>query len=443
MRRNGSCGCLGSSAIGYLLVLIYIIFCFIFIVVNRTQFKELSKKLPEKPGVYFFKQKGKTLYIGKATSLKDRVKSYFAPDLFERRGPRIVKMVDESDDIEFEETDSALEAMVLEAILIKKHKPRYNAIGSDDKSYQYVVITHEDFPRIALLRANDFMQSEIGVYKLPYKIKKKFGPYPSGGSLKEALKIIRKIFPFRDEKSVIAHNERFYRSLGLSPDLTDISAQKEYAKTVRHLVLFFEGKKNMLLKELQKEMGMLAKEQKFEEAEKVKRQIFALQHIRDVSLIKRDFYTTESTSDGYRIEAYDIAHTSGKEVVGVMTVLVDGEPDKSQYRKFNIKGGTGNNDVAALVEVLERRLEHTEWQLPKLIVVDGSKAQLNAVEKVLDKAGLVIPVVCVTKDEYHRPRTIGGRKESIKNREDDIIFANAEAHRFALAFHRKKRGRIT
>lgn len=416
---------------------------------NKTQFKEIMKTLPENPGVYFFKQKnlsaqaGKILYIGKATSLKDRVKSYFAPDLLERRGVRIVKMIDESDNIEFEKTGSALEAMVLEAVLIKKHKPRYNAIGSDDKSYQYVVITDEAFPRVALLRTNDFMQSEIGAYDLPYNIKKKFGPYPSGGSLKEALKIIRKIFPFRDEKSIISHNERFYRSLGLSPDLRDEAAQKEYARTIRHLVLFFEGKKNTLVKELQREMKALAKSQKFEEADKVKRQIFALEHIRDVSLIKKDFYTESNFSkNGYRIEAYDVAHTSGKEVVGVMTVLVDGEPDKSQYRKFNIKGGTGNNDVAALTEVLERRLEHAEWPLPKLIVVDGSKAQLNAAEKVLNSAGIEIPVVCVTKDEYHRPRTIGGSKENIKNKEDDIIFVNAEAHRFALAFHRKKRGKI-
>lgn len=407
------------------------------------EFKEIAKKLPENPGVYFFKQKNKILYIGKATSLKDRVKSYFAPDLLERRGVRIVKMVDEADNITFETTGSALEAMVLEAVLIKKHKPRYNAIGSDDKSYQYVVITDEVFPRIALLRANDFMQSEIGAYELPYKIKKKFGPYPSGSSLKEALKIVRKIFPFRDEKSIISHNERFYRSLGLSPDLSDTKAQKEYARTIRHVALFFDGKKSSLIKELQKEMKALAKERRFEEAEKVKRQIFALEHIRDVSLLKKDFYVENSRKDnGYRIEAYDVAHTAGKQVVGVMTVLVDGEPDKSQYRKFNIKGGTGNNDVAALREILERRLEHIDWKLPQMIVVDGSKAQINVAESVLQEAGISIPVVCVTKDEFHRPRTIGGEKSAIKNKEDDIIFINAEAHRFALAFHREKRGKI-
>ncbi len=410
---------------------------------NITEFRKIGKKLPENPGVYFFK-KGKTiLYIGKATSLKDRVKSYFAPDLLERRGVRIVKMTDEASDITFETTGSALEAMVLEAVLIKKHKPRYNAIGSDDKSYQYVVITDEEFPRVVLLRANDFMQSEIGTYELPYKIKKKFGPYPSGSSLKEALKIVRKIFPFRDEKSVISHNERFYRSLGLSPDLSDTRAQKEYARTIKHVALFFGGKKNALVKELQKEMKSLAKEQKFEEAEKVKKQIFALEHIRDVSLIKKDFYIEHTRSQqGYRIEAYDVAHTAGKQVVGVMTVLVDGEPDKNQYRKFNIKSGTGNNDVAALKEILERRLEHTEWQLPKIIVVDGSKAQVNVAESVLQEAGIFIPIVCVTKDEFHRPRTIGGEKSVIKNKEDDIIFVNAEAHRFALAFHREKRGKI-
>lgn len=410
---------------------------------NNIQYKEISKTLPEHPGVYFF-TKGKTiLYIGKATSLKDRVKSYFAPDLLERRGVRIVKMVDETDDITCEKTDSALEAMILEAALIKKHKPRYNAIGSDDKSYQYVVITEEQFPRIVLLRANDLMQSEIGTYELPYKIKKKFGPYPSGSSLKEALKIIRKIFPFRDEKAVQAHTERFYRSLGLSPDIGDTDAQKEYKKTIRHIVLFFEGKKKKLVTDLQTEMRTLAKAQKFEEALKIKKQIFALDHIRDVSLIKKDFYIEHGERrDGFRIEAYDVAHTSGKEVVGVMTVLIDGEPDKSQYRKFNITRGTGNNDVAALKEILERRLAHPEWQLPKVIVVDGSTAQIHIAQKVLDEAGVSVPVVSIVKDEFHRPKYIAGAREKIKDHEDEVMFANAEAHRFALAFHRKKRGKI-
>jgi len=407
---------------------------------NSAQSKKEIQKLPDSSGVYFFNRKNQVLYIGKATSLKSRVKSYFTNDLSERRGLRIVKMMDEADKIGFEKTDSALEAIILESILIKKHKPKYNAIGSDDKSFMYVVITDEDFPRIALLRTNDFIQSEIGTYKLPYKIKNKFGPYPSGGSLKEALNIIRKIFPFRDEKAKDKHNERFYQSLGLSPKIEKKDAKKEYAKIIRHISLFFGGKKKTLVKDLEKEMKILAKAQKFEQAEKVKRTIFALNHIRDVSLIKKDFYTENVASKtGFRIEAYDIAHTSGKEVVGVMAVLVDGEPDKSQYRKFNIKGGKGNNDVASLKEVLERRLEHSEWQLPRLIVIDGGKAQLNTAEKVLREAGIEIPVVSVLKDEFHRPKKILKNKKIEKLAEDDIIFANAEAHRFAIAFHRKKR----
>lgn len=410
---------------------------------NKTQFNKIAKTLPEHPGVYFFKKGTRILYIGKATSLRDRVKSYFTPDLFERRGTRIVKMVEEAGNISFEETHSALEAMIVEAVLIKKHNPQYNAIGSDDKSYQYVVITDEAFPRIALLRANDFMQAEIGAYQLPYKIKKKFGPYPSGRSLKEALTIIRKIFPFRDEKAVQAHTDRFYRSLGLSPNLSDVRAQKEYAKTIKHLTLFFEGKKGALLTSLEKEMRLSARARKFEEADVIKRQLFALKHIRDVSLIKKDFYTdNQRLQTGVRIEAYDVAHTSGRDVVGVMVVLIDGEPDKSQYRKFMIRGGTGNNDVAALREVLERRLEHLEWPLPKLIIVDGSTAQIRAAQSVLAHAGVAIAVVCVTKDEFHRPRSIGGDKTYITGKEDDIIFANAEAHRFALAFHRQKRGKM-
>lgn len=417
----------------------------------KTQFKQYEKTLPDTPGVYFFvggkpkanARSGNILYIGKATSLKQRVKSYFAPDLMERRGTRIVKMIEETKQIEFEKTDSALEAMILETALIKKHKPPYNAIGLDDKSYQYVVITDETFPRVVLLRANDFLQSEIGSYKLPYSIKKKFGPYPSGMSLREALKIIRKIFPFRDEKARQEHSERFYRSLGLSPDLQSKDAQKKYAQTIRHISLFFEGKKQTIVTELTRRMKSLAKEQKFEEAETVKKQIFALNHIRDISLIKKDFYEEYTRRhDGYRIEAYDVAHTSGADVVGVMTVLTDGEPDKSQYRKFIIKGGTGNNDVAALAEILTRRLDHTEWPIPKIVVIDGGKPQINKAREIFDTYGVQIPIISIVKDTYHRPKSFLGDIRYLENREDDIIFANAEAHRFAVTFHRKKRGKM-
>jgi len=150
------------------------------------ELKDLKKfNLPETPGIYFFLGQGKKiLYIGKATSLKDRVKSYFVSDL--NRSPLILKMVDEAIAIQFEETDSVLEALMLEVSLIKTHKPKYNTREKDDKSFNYIIITKETYPSVLKVRAKS----------LPFfdkQIKYKFGPFPHGGELNEALKIIRKI----------------------------------------------------------------------------------------------------------------------------------------------------------------------------------------------------------------------------------------------------------
>ncbi len=196
-------------------------------------------------------------------------------------------------------------------------------------------------------------------------------------------------------------------------------------------------------------MNAAAKGLKFEEANHVKRMIFALNHIQDVALLKADFFRKPRTSFGgnpgfpeksFRLEAYDVAHISGTNTVGVMVVVEDGEPKKSDYRKFKIKTST-NDDNASLREILERRFAHSEWPMPKLIVVDGGKAQVNTTEKALKEWGIVIPVVGVVKDEHHRPREILGEKEFRLKHEREIVLANAEAHRFAVSYHRTLRRR--
>jgi len=216
-------------------------------------------------------------------------------------------------------------------------------------------------------------------------------------------------------------------------------SKTEYRKIIGNLKMFFEGKKKALVKKLEREMKDLAKKQEFEKATKLKRTIFALKHIQDISLIKNSASIRRSH---LRMEAYDVAHISGSAMVGVMVVLEDGEPDKNEYRKFNIKTVAGADDTASLAEILSRRFGHSEWQYPKLIVIDGGKAQKNRAERVLKEMGIVIPVVSVVKDERHRPREIMGKVKDIKANEKDILLANSEAHRFAIGFHRKKmRGR--
>jgi excinuclease ABC subunit C len=410
--------------------------------VTLEDFKKKAAKMPDAPGVYFFldKQK-KVLYIGKATSLRDRVRSYFASDLNETRGPWIVTMIEKAKSIDWRQTDSVLEALILEANLIHNYKPAHNTDLKDDKSWNYVVITKEDFPRVLLVRGKEL------ALKNSLKLLHTFGPFPHGMQLKEAMRIIRKIFPYRDtcisapEMIKLGKKPKacFNHHIGLCPGVCsgDIS-KTEYRKIVRRISLLFQGKKSELVRSLQRDMKTLAKEERFEEAGILRKQLFALQHIQDVSLIKDEYRSPTSSIGSTRIEAYDIAHLQGSANVGVMTVVEDGMAQKNEYRKFRIRSAKAGDDVGALREVLSRRLGHDEWPMPRIIAVDGAAAQINAALHVLKEYGIGIPVVGVVKDEKHRPREIRGDRELIKGRERDILLANAEAHRFAITYHRKK-----
>jgi len=409
--------------------------------------------LPDVPGVYLFKQGRKILYVGKATSLRDRVRSYFDDDLIATRGPRVVDMVTKADHIAFETTPTVLEALVREAVLIKKYHPKANSEGKDDKSFLYSVITKEDIPRVLVVRGKDINFKEKCT-RNGQKLKSLFGPFPSGAQLREGLRIIRRIFPFFDTPKPVGeggshHLARieFNTQIKQYPRSFD---KKEYRRTIRRVMLFLSGRGKELRTTLEKEMRAAAKEERFEDAAKARQQLFALNHIQDVSLIKDENLTSANSGQGTgkRIEAYDTAHLSGTDAIGVMTVVIDGLPVKSAYRTFRIRGSTGspqaakkNNDIASLKEILSRRFGHLEWQFPNVIVVDGGKAQKNAAESVLEEAGIVIPVVAVVKDERHRPReVIGARRAGIS--ESDAVLANSEAHRFSLAKHRIARSRL-
>lgn len=401
-----------------------------------------AKDLPDIPGVYFFLGKRKEiLYIGKATSLRSRVRSYFVDDLVEKRSSLIEQMVDEAVDIEWRETDSVLEALILETNLIRTHKPRYNTRSKDDKSFNYLIITNEEYPRVLVVRGKDLTERFT-----EKEIKYVFGPFPSGLLFREALRIVRKIFKFYDTKKPIAEISTkmgrgaidFNRQIGLYPSE---HSKEEYDRTIRHIKLFFEGKKQQIIKELTRDMRAHAKRQEFEQAQVLKQKIHALTHIQDVALMRRELYA-QPKSDSVRIEAYDIAHLAGDDMVGVMTVVEDDEARSDEYRKFKIRSVSAANDTAALKEVLDRRLAHTEWPMPQIIVVDGGTAQKNAAEFVLKKYGVGIPVVGVVKDEYHRPKRVTGSKVLIGRHESAILLANAEAHRFAIAYHRSKRDRL-
>lgn len=397
--------------------------------------------LPETPGVYFFLgEDDAILYIGKATVLADRVQSYFRDDLAETRGPKLVLMRDRARSIGWIALDSVLEALLLEGGLIKKHQPPYNTDAKDDKSYNYIVITREKFPRVLLLRERDVEQG-----KYAFAIAARYGPYPNGSAPKTALKILRQLFPFRDrcvpfEELPASHQKAarpcFHAEIGLCPGVCSghISAV-DYRKTIARIRLFLSGKKATLLKRLERDMRAAAKKLEFEKAQTLKKLLFDLGHIRDVALMKAD----REESSVARIEAYDAAHLRGEATVGVMTVVQHGIVKKSEYRLFKLRGEHGGNDLSALEEILTRRLAHGEWTLPELIVVDGSFLQSGVAERLLRKKRLAIPVVGVVKNQKHQPDRLIGPRGLINRFWADILLANAEAHRFAIGFHRKKR----
>ena len=378
--------------------------------------------IPEKPGVYFFYKGNSLLYIGKATSLRSRVKSYFGKDLIVTRGPLILDMTVQADKLKWQETDSVLEALILEAELIKKHQPKYNTKEKDNKSFNYVCITKDKISKVLVLRGRKLKKSDY---------KKVFGPFPNGLQLREGMRIIRKIFPYFDNNSDKKQNYQFYKQLALIPE-------GDYQNNIKNLILFFQGKKKKIILNLKKDIMLFAKNKEFERAGEIKKKIFALEHINDVALIKED---NMPRSISTRIEAYDIAHMGGKNMVGVMTVVQDAEVAKNEYKKFIIKSQTGSNDTGALEEVLSRRFRHTEWGLPNIVVVDGSTAQINVAKRILDRYQLDIPIIAVVKDDRHKAKALMGNDEIIKKYKKSILLSNNEAHRFAIAFHKNKRSK--
>lgn len=401
--------------------------------------KEKLAELPDTPGVYFFLSSEKEiLYIGKATSLRDRVRSYFSTDIQATRGPKISTMLTKATHVAYQPTDSVLEALLLESERIKEHAPIYNTDLKDNKSFNYVIITDEDFPRVLTIRGRELAEG-----KAPGKVLHLFGPFPNGLQLRSALKIIRNIFPFRDTCQPEQGKPCFNRQIGLCPGVcTGEIASREYGAMIRNIVQFFEGKKAAVVKRLEREMKSCAKALEFERANEIKKTLFALQHIQDVALIREQgAMNDEQGAKTIRIEAYDVAHLAGGSAVGVMTVVLNGMAEKSEYRKFRLRQEYAGNDLSALEEILRRRLGHSEWPLPDILAVDGSLLQYGVAERILAEQKLIIPIVGIVKNDRHKAERIIGDAGLVQRYTKEILLANAEAHRFAITYHRKRRGK--
>lgn len=409
------------------------------------------KKLPTSTGIYIFTGKnGKPLYIGKAINIRNRVKSYFKNS---GSNPRIEKMIETSLNIKFIETDSEIEALILESQYIKKYKPDFNIMLRDDKQYFYVVITKEDFPKIFLTHQPD------------KKIKAEYiGPFTEGNALKVTLKLLRRVFPYCRCKQK-HHNNCLNYHIGNCPGYCclkniedEAKKKKEYKLNINAIKQILNGKKNTLIKKLNKEMMHSAKKEDFERSIELQKQIDKLEtvfenakiisdigsHQRDSVLeeLKKTFKLPETP---HRIEGYDISNIQGIFSTASMVVFADGKADKKNYRKFKIRMDGKSDDTGMIKETLNRRLNHPEWPLPSLILVDGGKGQLNAVVSVIEKRKLEIPVISLTKDKRHKGShvysSLNKKAVYLKDISDPvknlILEIDGEAHRFAIAYYRK------
>jgi excinuclease ABC subunit C len=450
---------------------------------NLERVKKLN--IPAGPGSYqYYDKSGKIIYIGKAANLRARVLSYW--HLSAEHTPAKKQMLTEIKKIKWIETDTEIEALLLEANLVKKYQPKYNVDLKDDKRHVYIKISTEDqWPRVFLTRKID----RQGKY---------FGPFLSAESVREVLKIIRAIWPFRS-CSTLPKKACLYYRIGKCPGMCEFPVSRdEYLKTIGEITKFLEEKRKDVERDLRLEIRDLEKIKNRAEAEENRLAIlnYRLLDLKKVLENSRILTVGEKYAADVvelaktlnlpkipqRIEGYDISNIFGKEAVGSMVVFAAGEPDKNEYRKFKIRGNLsavgkttattpnpslerrGSDDTGMLREILERRFRN-DWPMPDLIIIDGGKGQLNACLAILKKLQgelrskrecpgekLDIPIIAISKGEglrsAHAPDKIffPGMKTPLQlplaSPSLHIIKrVRDEAHRFAIEFHRQRRSK--
>ncbi len=363
--------------------------------------KAKLQSLPTSPGVYFHKNaQGEIIYVGKAANLRNRVRQYFQKSRY--RDPKTDALVAEIADIEWTEVESELDALFLEAELIRRYLPPYNILLRDDKSLVYVRINYKDsHPTVTITRR-------------PMDDKAKyFGPYFSSQTVKKALRILRRIFPYSTH--VIPPKRACLQyHLGLCPGLEENKTSLEdYRASLRKLMRYLRGERAELIRELEKEMKTYSKAKNYEQAAIVRNQLSAIKGLRrqiifgdrELQDISKDRGLEQLSavlglkSFPKRIEGYDISHMSGTDNVASMVVFIGGLPSKTLYRKFKMKL-KGNDDFAHMREVIGRRLSEQnrrDWTLANLMLIDGGKGQLSAAIEAREAAGLKIPMVGLAK----------------------------------------------
>ncbi|MGA2774901.1 MAG: excinuclease ABC subunit UvrC [Candidatus Omnitrophota bacterium] len=398
-----------------------------------NQLKLKANALPDASGVYLMKNASEqVIYVGKANSLKKRLSSYFAGGL----SAKTAALMQHASKIEYELCPTESLALLREANLIHRYMPKYNVVLRDDKSFPYVVITNEEYPAIQITREK---KNDGSVY---------IGPYTSAKLLKEALRIIRRTFPFRSCRKLPKKACIYYRlNLSPAPCIGKIS-RKDYAVLIKNIRLILEGKTEYLLKYLNRIMQKKSKQQQYEEAAKIRDQIKAISAINSVQLGPAASAALQGLKEllhmqrlPERIEAFDISNISGQEACGSMVSFYKGVPDKNNYRRFRIKTVKGIDDYKMLSEVVGRRYQRLlkeKLPLPDLILIDGGLAHLATAQKELEALGLNLPLLSIAKEEENIYTK--GSATPVKFKSDNAALnlirrVRDEAHRFALSYH--------
>ena len=412
------------------------------------------KELPKKPGVYFFKDKDEEIiYVGKASSLRNRVRSYFQSSRAHDFKTKV--LVDEIADLSWLEVGSEVEALFLESEMIKRYMPKFNIDLRDDKNFLYIKISDDEFPRVSFTRRP--LDDTANYY----------GPFTSSIAVKKAMKQLRRAFPYVTHRT-LPNRACLHHHIGLCPG-PEVGAitPEEYRKSIKRLKRYLGGKGGSVVHELEREMKQLAKDKDYEAAAGVRDQLNNLLALRRQHLFGEeemfDLSRDQALQDlramlsldkiPRRIECYDISHLQGTNNVASMVVFTDGVPNRGEYRKFKMKL-SGNDDFAHMREVMKRRCGRWDsWPNPDVIVIDGGKGQVAAVREVLSEAEIEVPVLGLAKrhEEIVLPTSNEGegpgfellRLEKTSHLLKMLMHIRDEAHRFAVTYHSLLRGKAS
>lgn len=423
---------------------------------DNTAAAEKVRSFPRTPGVYLMKDAaGRVIYVGKAKNLRSRAGSYFLKAAAEDQ--RTAKLVTEIRDIDCIEAESEIDALLLEARLIKDILPKFNRDLRDAKTFPYLEIyTHEDFPRIRFTREPHRQGTKL------------YGPFGNPRGLRGAIQILQKIFKFRTCDLDIDQSDQRWRWFRpcLLHSIEQCSApcnlrisKEDYRRAIRRLQRILDGRKKTLLSEMNADMAAAARDLRFEEAAELRDEIAMLESLDQRGKLETHVQPEVFPIDPKRglaglrkvlhldhrprsIEGIDIAHIAGTDTVASVVQFIDGLPFRPGYRRMRIQGVSGPDDTASIHEAVTRRfrrINDEDQSPPDILLIDGGRGQLNAALEALETLGIGAQrVISLAKREElvftsdaAEPLRLSRHSYALRL----LQYVRDEAHRFAQHYH--------